>query len=101
MKTQILLKWVQIQEFLAIITNATYFDQADKQELIMADPAFNREAVGETTVSFDLYKTLDDALLETWDPKTVFPTKLFPLLAKIQVNRPGITVYRLVKVISA
>jgi hypothetical protein len=47
MKTQILLKWVQIQEFLAIITNATYFDQADKQELIMADPAFNREAVGE------------------------------------------------------
>jgi hypothetical protein len=59
------------------------------------------ENIKTTTVSFDLYKTLGDALLQTWDPKTVIPAKLFPLLAKIQVNRPGIAVYRLIKVITA
>lgn len=59
------------------------------------------ENIKTTTVSFDLFKTLGDALQPTFDPKTVLPTKLFPLLAKIQVNRPGISVYRVVKVISA
>jgi len=59
------------------------------------------ENIKATTISFDLYKTLGDALLTTWDPKTVFPAKLFPMLTKIQVNRPGIAVYRVVKVISA
>ncbi len=59
------------------------------------------ENIKTTTVSFDLYKTLGDALLQTWDPKTVFPTKLFPMLSKLQINRPGIVVYRVVKVVSA
>jgi hypothetical protein len=59
------------------------------------------ENIKTTTVSYDLYKTLGDALLQNWDPKTVFPTKLFSLLTKIQVNRPGIVIYRVVKVISA
>jgi hypothetical protein len=59
------------------------------------------ENIKATTISFDLFKTLGDALLQTWDPKVVFPTKLFGPLNKIQINRPGISVYRIVKVISA
>lgn len=59
------------------------------------------ENIKVTTVSFDLYKTLGDALLQTWDPKVVFPAKLFPLLSKLQMNRSGIAVYRVVKVVSA
>jgi hypothetical protein len=59
------------------------------------------ENIKATTISFDLFKTLGDALLQTWDPKVVFPTKLFGPLGKIQINRPGISVYRMVKVISA
>ena len=54
-----------------------------------------------TTVSFDLFKTLGDAVVPVIDPKTVYPTKLFPMLSKIQLNRPGIAIYRVVKVISA
>jgi len=54
-----------------------------------------------TTVSYDLFKTLGDALIQTWDPKTVFPTKSFDPLNKIQLNRPGTVIYRVVKVISA
>jgi hypothetical protein len=54
-----------------------------------------------TTVSFDLFKTLGDALMPAWDPKLVFPAKLFTMLNKIQVNRPGTIVYRVVKVVSA
>ncbi len=56
--------------------------------------------IKSTTVSYDLYRTLGDALMPAWDPKIVLPMKLFPLLGKIQMNRPGISVYRIVKVIS-
>jgi hypothetical protein len=54
-----------------------------------------------TTVSYDLFKTLGDALMPAWDPKVVIPAKLFPLLSKIQLNRPGIVIYRVVKVVAA
>ena len=54
-----------------------------------------------TSVSYDLYKTLGDALMPRVDPKVVYPAKLFPLLSKIQMNRPGIAVYRVVKVVAA
>jgi len=59
------------------------------------------ENIKVTSVSYDLYKTLGDALMPKWDPKVVFPTKLFPLLSKIQMNRSGIVVYRVVKVVTA
>ena len=59
------------------------------------------ENIKATTVSFDLYRTLGDALMPQWDPKLIFPAKLFPLLTKIQMNRSGISVYRIVKVIAA
>lgn len=53
-----------------------------------------------TTVSYDLYKTLQDALMPQWDPKTVFPTKGLGMIDKIELNRRGISVYRVVKVVT-
>jgi hypothetical protein len=53
-----------------------------------------------TTVSYDLFKTLQDALLPGWDPKLVFPTKGLQMIGKIAQNRRGISVYRIVKVVA-
>ncbi|MBI1342719.1 MAG: hypothetical protein GC171_07295 [Terrimonas sp.] len=53
-----------------------------------------------TTVSYDLFKNLRDALMPDWDAKTVFPTKGLTMINKISLNRPGIAVYRIVKVVS-
>ena len=54
-----------------------------------------------TTVSYDLYKTLQDALMPNWDTKTVFPAKGLAMINKIELNRRGIAVYRIVKVVTA
>lgn len=54
-----------------------------------------------TTVSYDLFRTLQDALLPAWDPKLVFPAKGLEMIGKIAQNRRGISVYRIVKVVSA
>jgi hypothetical protein len=54
-----------------------------------------------TTVSFDLYKTLQETLLTHWDPKTVFPNKGLGMISKIELTRRGIAVYRVVKVVTA
>lgn len=53
------------------------------------------------TVSYDLYSKLHDALMPNWDPKTVLPTKGLNMIGKIETNRRGIAVYRIVKVVSA
>lgn len=53
-----------------------------------------------TSVSFDLFRTLQDALLPAWDPKLVFPTKVLDMIGKIAQNCRGITVYRIVKVVA-
>ena len=54
-----------------------------------------------TTVSYDLYKTLGDALMPVLDPKTVYPSKGLNMIAKIELNRRGIAIYRMVKVVTA
>lgn len=54
-----------------------------------------------TTVSYDLYKTLGDALMPAWDPKTVFPADGLGLIGKLELNRRGTAIYRVVKVVSA
>lgn len=54
-----------------------------------------------TTVSYDLFKTLQDALMPNWDPKTVFPTKGLGMIGKLELNRRGIAIYRIVKVVAA
>lgn len=53
------------------------------------------------TVSYDLFPTLQEALMTTWDPKTVFPTKGLGMLDKIRLNTSGRIVYRVVKVVAA
>jgi hypothetical protein len=54
-----------------------------------------------TTVSYDLYKTMQDALMPVWDPKTVLPTKGLNMINKLELTRRGISIYRIVKVVSA
>jgi len=54
-----------------------------------------------TTVSYDLYKTLQEALMPKWDPKTMLPTKGLDMINKLELNRRGISIYRIVKVGSA
>jgi len=53
-----------------------------------------------TTVSYDLFKTLQDALMPHWDEKAVFPVKGLAMISKISLNRRGIAVYRVVKVVT-
>jgi hypothetical protein len=53
------------------------------------------------TVSYDLFPTLQEALMTTWDPKIVFPTKGLSMLDKIRQNRTATVVYRVVKVVAA
>jgi hypothetical protein len=53
------------------------------------------------TVSYDLYSTLQEALMPTWDPKTVYPAKGLGMIGKIETNRRGTAFYRIVKVVSA
>lgn len=52
------------------------------------------------TVSYDLYSKLHDALMPNWDPKLVFPNKGLGMIDKIEINRRGIAVYRIVKVVT-
>jgi hypothetical protein len=53
-----------------------------------------------TTVSYDLYKTLQDALMPKWDPKIEFPNDGLNMIGKIETGRRGTVVYRIVKVVS-
>lgn len=52
------------------------------------------------TVSYDLYTNLKEALNPTWDEKTVFPTDGLTEINKLELNRRGTIVYRVVKAIS-
>ena len=50
------------------------------------------------SVSYDLFPTLQTALLQNWDPATKFPTTGLDSLTKMSVNIPGREIYRIVKV---
>lgn len=54
-----------------------------------------------TTISYDLYSTLQEALMPTWDPKTVFPAKGLGMIGKIETTRRGTAFYRIVKVVTS
>jgi hypothetical protein len=54
-----------------------------------------------TTVSYDLFATLHDALYPNWASNMVFPTSGLELIGKIAMNRRGISVYRIVKVVQS
>ena len=59
------------------------------------------ENIKFNTVSYDIYKTLKDALMANWDPKTVFPTEGLTQIGAIEINRRSSEIYRVVKVVSA
>jgi hypothetical protein len=54
-----------------------------------------------TTVSYDLFKTMQDALMPVWDPKTEFPNEGLGKIGALEINRRGSVVYRVVKVVTA
>jgi hypothetical protein len=59
------------------------------------------ENIKFNTVSYDLYKTLGDALMPNWDAKTVFPNKGLGMIRNIESDARGISIYRVVKVVAA
>ncbi len=59
------------------------------------------EDIKFNTISYDLYKTLKDALMPIWDPKAEFPTEGLNKINAIEINRRGSVVYRVVKVVSS
>lgn len=51
------------------------------------------------SVSFDLFPSLKDVLLQQWDPTTQFPSaEAFGELEKLRINAPNREIYRVVKV---
>jgi len=59
------------------------------------------ENIKFNTVSYDIYKTLKDALMPVWDPKTVFPGEGLNKINTIEINRRSSDIYRVVKVVSS
>ncbi|MEP6596947.1 MAG: hypothetical protein ABJA71_13425 [Ginsengibacter sp.] len=59
------------------------------------------ENIKFNTVSYDLYKTLKDALMPIWDPKTEFPGEGLNKINTIELNGRASDVYRVVKVVSS
>ncbi len=59
------------------------------------------EDIKFNTVSYDLYKTLKDALMPIWDPKTEIPREGLNKINTMEINRRGSVVYRVVKVVSS
>jgi hypothetical protein len=51
------------------------------------------------TISYDLFRTLQDALLTPWDPATVFPDNL-DILGNMRKQESARVIYRIVKVVS-
>ena len=47
-----------------------------------------------------MYKTLQEALLPHWGPKTVLPATGLVMIGKLELNRRGMAVYRIVKVVA-
>jgi hypothetical protein len=59
------------------------------------------ENIKFNTVSYDLYKTLGDALMPRFDANSGLPWDGLTKIQNIETNRRGSVVYRVVKVVSA
>ena len=59
------------------------------------------ENIKFNTVSFDLFKNLQDALMPKWSPAAVFPNEGLTKINTIEINRRNAEIYRAVKVVSA
>lgn len=58
------------------------------------------ENIRFNTVSYDLFPSLKEALMPTWDPKTVFPEAGLEEINKLEINRRGGVVYQIIKVVN-
>ncbi len=56
--------------------------------------------MGFNTVSYDLYPTVKEALMPTWDPKTVFPAAGLEEINKLEKGDRSSVVYEVIKVVS-
>ncbi|MCG2589887.1 hypothetical protein [Rhodohalobacter sulfatireducens] len=54
-----------------------------------------------TTISYDLYSTLKDALAPTWAEGTVFPDEGLDQIEELEINRRISNIYQIVTVVSA
>ena len=59
------------------------------------------EDIKFNTISYDIYKTLKDALMPVWDPKVVIPEEELGKINALEINRRGTAVYRVVKVVAS
>ncbi|MEO6219026.1 MAG: hypothetical protein ABIO81_01265 [Ginsengibacter sp.] len=59
------------------------------------------ENIKFNTVSYDVYKTLKDALMPNWDLNTEIPVEGLNKINSIEINRRGSDIYRVVKVVSS
>jgi hypothetical protein len=64
--------------------------------IILSPSGYNIHA---TTVSYDIYPSLKEALNPTWDPKVVFPNEGLAEINKLESSRGG-AVYRIIKGVS-
>ena len=53
------------------------------------------------TLSYDVFKSLGDALMPAWNQNTVFPVEGLTKIGAIETNRRGSVVYRVVKVVAS
>ncbi len=58
------------------------------------------EKIGFNTVSYDIYPSLKEALMPTWDPKTVFPQAGLEEIGKLETSSRGGVVYQIIKVVN-
>ena len=87
------------QPFIQKAMNANQTPQKAWGNAIVLAPAGDN--IKFTTVSYDLFSTLHDALYPKWDPNTTFPNSGLDLIGKIAMNRRGLVVYRIVKVVQS
>jgi hypothetical protein len=52
------------------------------------------------TISYDLFKTLQDALMPNWSSNIQFPNEGLGKINSLELNRRGSVVYRVVKVVT-
>ena len=52
------------------------------------------------SVSYDLYPTLTDVLMQKWDSQVVFPMEGLQELNKLRIGAPGREIYRVVMVVN-
>ena len=59
------------------------------------------EDIKANTISFDIYPSLKEALVPSWNADTVFPDDGLAKINELELNRRGTVIYRIVQVVQA